>query len=108
MAAPRTPGGARSNAAILGQVGIMVAVPIVVGAWLGQKLDESAGTAPWGLLGLTFLGMAVAGFGVAYLLRRYLAENPIGPVSDRARRAGRSWQAEIDEREQKREAGEDE
>ena len=85
----------------------MVAVPIVVGAWLGQKLDDSAGTAPWGLLGLTFLGMAIAGFGVAYLVRRYLAENPTGPVSDRARRAGRSWQAEMDEREREREAGED-
>jgi F0F1-type ATP synthase assembly protein I len=85
----------------------MVAVPIVVGAWLGQKLDDSAGTAPWGLLGLTFLGMAIAGIGVAYLVRRYLAENPIGPVSDRARRAGRSWQAEMDEREREREAGED-
>ena len=95
------------NAAILGQVGIMVAVPIVVGAWLGQKLDDSAGTAPWGLLGLTFLGMAIAGIGVAYLVRRYLAENPIGPVSDRARRAGRNWQAEMDEREREREAGED-
>ena len=85
----------------------MVAVPIVVGAWLGQKLDDSAGTAPWGLLGLTFLGMAIAGIGVAYLVRRYLAENPIGPVSDRARRAGRNWQAEMDEREREREAGED-
>ncbi len=85
----------------------MVAVPIVVGAWLGQKLDDSAGTAPWGLLGLTFLGMAVAGLGVAFLVRRFLAENPIGPVSERARRAGRSWQAELDEREREREAGED-
>jgi len=86
----------------------MVAVPIVVGAWLGQKLDDSAGTAPWGLLGLTFLGMAIAVLGVTILVRRYLAENPIAPVSDRARRAGRSWQAEIDEQERKREAGEDE
>ena len=85
----------------------MVAVPIVVGAWLGQKLDDSAGTAPWGLLGLTFLGMAIAALGVVYLVRRYLAENPIGPVSDRARRAGRSWQAEIDERDSERDAGED-
>jgi F0F1-type ATP synthase assembly protein I len=85
----------------------MVAVPIVVGAWLGQKLDDSAGTAPWGLLGLTFLGMAIAGVGVAYLVRRFLAENPIGPVSERARRAGRNWQAEMDEREREREAGED-
>ncbi len=85
----------------------MVAVPIVVGAWLGQKLDESAGTAPWGLLGLVFLGMAVAGLAVAMMLKRYMAENPVGTVSPEARQAGRAWQAEIDERERKREAGED-
>ena len=86
----------------------MVAVPIVVGAWLGQKLDESAGTAPWGLLGLTFLGMAIAGIGIAYMIRRYMNENPVGPVSERAWEAGRRWQAEIDERERRRDAGEDE
>jgi F0F1-type ATP synthase assembly protein I len=86
----------------------MVAVPIVVGAWLGQKLDESAGTAPWGLLGLTFLGMAIAGLGIAYMVRRYMAENPVGPVTERAREAGRRWQAEVDERERRRDAGEDE
>jgi len=85
----------------------MVAVPIAVGAWLGQKLDESAGTAPWGLLGLVFLGMAVAGLAVALMLKRYMAENPVGTVSPEARQAGRAWQAEIDERERKREAGED-
>jgi F0F1-type ATP synthase assembly protein I len=85
----------------------MVAVPIVVGAWLGQKLDESAGTAPWGLLGLTFFGMAIAGIGIAFMVRRYMTENPVGPVSERARQAGRRWQAEIDERERRRDAGED-
>jgi len=51
--------------------------------------------------------MAVAGFGVAMMLRRYMAENPVGPVSERARQAGRHWEAEIDERERKRDAGED-
>lgn len=107
MAAPRTPGGARSNAAILGQVGITVAVPIVLGAWLGQKLDEQVGAAPWGLLGMTLLGMVVAGLGVALLIRRYLRANPIGPVSDAARKAGRAWQAEIEEEERRREGERD-
>jgi putative F0F1-ATPase subunit (Ca2+/Mg2+ transporter) len=106
LAAPRPPGGARSNAAILGQVGITVAVPIVIGAWLGQKLDESAGTGPWGLLALTFLGMAIAGVGVAVLIRNYLAANPIQPVSDAARKAGRRWETEIAERESERESEE--
>ena len=103
MATPRTPGGARNNAAILGQVGITVAVPIALGAWLGQKLDERLGTAPWGLLLLTFAGMALAGVSVALLIRRYLAEEPIGPVSNEARKAGRRWEAEIRERERERE-----
>lgn len=93
----------KGNAAILGQVGVTVAVPIALGAWLGQKLDERLGTAPWGLLGLTFLGMAVAGLGVAMLVRRYLEANPIGQVSDAARKAGRRWEAETLETERQRE-----
>lgn len=105
MAAPRTPGGARSNAAILGQVGITVAVPIALGAWLGLKLDEAAGTSPWGLLGLIFLGMALAGVGVWMQIKRFTEENPIRPSTERAREAGRRWDAEIQERERKRDEG---
>jgi hypothetical protein len=108
LAAPRHPGGARSNAAILGQVGITIAVPIAVGAWLGLKLDEAAGTSPLGLLGLIFVGMAVAGAGVWLLIKRFTDENPIRPSTERAREAGRRWEAEIQERERKRETGEDE
>ena len=108
MAAPRTPGGARSNAAILGQVGLTIAVPIVVGAWLGLKLDEAAGTSPIGLLGLIFVGMAIAGGGVWLLIKRFTDDNPIRPSSERAREAGRRWEAEIQERERQRETGEDE
>jgi ATP synthase protein I len=96
------------NAAILGQVGLVVAVPIALGAWLGLKLDESLGTSPWGLLGLIFAGMAVAAGGVAVLIKRYAEDNPIRPSTERARQAGRRWDAEIRERERKREAGEDE
>ena len=105
MAAPRTPGGARSNAAILGQVGITVAVPIALGAWLGLKLDEAAGTSPWGLLGLIFLGMALAGVGVWMQIKRFVEENPVRPSTERAREAGRRWEAEIQERQRKRDEG---
>ncbi len=107
MAAPRTPGGARSNAAILGQVGFIIAVPIAIGAWLGLQIDRGAGTSPIGLLGLIFLGMVIAGLGVGMLIRRYAEENPIQPSTERAREAGRRWEAEIQERERRREAGED-
>lgn len=96
------------NAAILGQVGLTIAIPIGIGAWLGLKLDEAAGTTPWGLLGLIFVGMVIAGFGVAMLIKRFSDDNPITPSSERAREAGRRWDAEIRERERKREMGEDE
>ena len=80
----------------------MVAVPIALGAWLGQKLDDRLGTAPWGLLALTFIGMALAGVGIAWLIRRTSGSfDP--PVTEAAREAGRRWQAEIDERERERE-----
>ncbi len=91
------------NAAILGQVGLTIAVPIALGAWLGTKLDAALGTSPWGLLALIFVGMAAAGGGVALLIKRYSEENPVTPSTDRARTAGRAWQAEQDEDERRRE-----
>lgn len=96
------------NAAILGQVGLTIAIPIAVGAWLGLKLDEATGASPWGLLGLIFAGMVIAGFGVAALIKRFTDENPTTASTDRAREAGRRWDSEIRERERKRELGEDE
>jgi len=91
LAASHPPGGARSNAAILGQVGFIIAVPIAVGAWLGLQIDGAAGTSPIGLLGLIFVGMVIAGVGVGVLIKRYADENP-----------------EIREKERRKEAGEDE
>jgi len=84
-----------------------VAVPIAIGAWLGLKLDEAAGTSPWGLLGLIFLGMALAGLGVWALIRRFTEANPIRPSTEAAREAGRRWEAEIREQEREREEGAD-
>lgn len=95
----RTPGGARSNAAILGQVGLIIAVPIALGAWLGLRLDEALGTSPWGLLGLIFVGMAIAGFAVGLVIKRFADENPVAPSSERGRAAGRRWEAELEQRE---------
>ena len=91
------------NAAILGQVGLIIAVPIALGAWLGLKLDAALGTSPWGLLGLIFLGMAAAGGGVIVIINRFAEENPVTPSSERAREAGQAWQAETAEEERRRE-----
>ncbi len=96
------------NAAILGQVGLIIAIPIALGAWLGLKLDEATGTSPWGLLGLIFVGVVIAGFGVATLIKRFSDDNPTTASTERAREAGQRWDAEIRERERKRELGEDE
>ena len=96
------------NAAILGQVGLVIAIPISGGAWLGLKLDEATGTSPWGLLGLIFVGMVIAGFGVATLIKRFSDDNPTTESTERAREAGRRWDSEIRERERKRELGENE
>ena len=90
------------NAAILGQVGLIIAVPIALGAWLGLKLDAALGTSPWGLLGLIFLGMAAAGGGVYVLIKRFSEENPVTPSSERARKAGQAWQAETAEEERRK------
>ena len=107
MAETRPPGGARSNAAILGQVGFIIAVPIAIGAWLGLQVDRATGASPIGLLGLIFAGMVIAGVGVGVVIRRYADENPIEPSSERAREAGRRWEAEIRDQERRREAGDE-
>jgi F0F1-type ATP synthase assembly protein I len=96
------------NAAILGQVGLTIAIPIAAGAWLGLRIDEATGASPWGLLGSIFAGMVIAGYGVILLIKRFTDENPTTGSSERAREAGRRWDAEIRERERKRELGEDE
>ena len=82
MAETRPPGGARSNAAILGQVGFIIAVPIAIGAWLGLQVDRVTGASPIGLLGLIFVGMVIAGVGVGVIIRRYAQENPIQPSTE--------------------------
>lgn len=95
-------------AAILGQVGIVIAAPIALGAWLGLKIDEALGSEPWGLLATIFAGTIAAGAGVWGLIVRFEKEDPIRPSTDRAREAGRRWDAEIRERERRRESGQDE
>jgi len=54
--------------ALLGQVGFILAVPIVAGAILGKMLDDRFGTSPWFLLALIFLGMVIGGYGVYRLI----------------------------------------
>ena len=50
------------------QIGLQLAVTVLLGFWGGYKLDLKLGTAPWLMLGGAFLGLA-AGF---YLAAREL------------------------------------
>ena len=85
----------------------MVGIPLFAAAFIGDALDRQLGTAPaFGLLSI-LVGLGVAGVGMFYVLRRYLAANSDQPVSEKARSAGRAWQREIEESERRREAGEE-
>lgn len=90
--------------AMIWQIAAVVAVPLIVGALVGNWLDERYGTAPWALLVSILAGLGLAGGGMFAVLRRYVEENPAGAVTDAAREAGRRWEREIEE--EKREAGE--
>jgi F0F1-type ATP synthase assembly protein I len=88
------------------QVAVVVGGPLFVAAVVGQKLDERFGTAPnLGLVSI-LVGLAIAGLGMFWIIKRYIDANPQQPVSDAAREAGRRWDREITERERKKEAGE--
>jgi hypothetical protein len=89
------------------QVALVVGGPLLLAAYVGQKLDEQFGTAPnLGLVSI-LVGLAVAGLGMFLIIRRYIARNPVAPPSDAAREAGRRWEREIQEREHKKESGEE-
>ena len=89
------------------QVAVVVGGPLLVGAIVGQKLDERFGTTPnLGLVSI-LVGLPVAGLGMYVVIKRYIDANPQQPVSDAAREAGRKWEREIADQERKKEAGEE-
>ncbi len=90
------------------QVAVVVGGPLLLAAYAGDALDRSFGTAPWLGLVSILIGLAVAGLGAFFVLRRYVKGNPVPPTSEAAREAGRRWRHEIEERERRREAGEEE
>jgi F0F1-type ATP synthase assembly protein I len=84
------------------QVAVVVGGPLLIAAYVGQRLDEQFGTAP-NLALVTIL----VGLGMFLIIRRYIANNPTPPTSDAAREAGRRWEREIQEQERKKESGEE-
>ncbi len=89
------------------QVAVVVGGPLLVAAVIGQKLDERFGTTPNLALVTMLAGLVVAGLGMFVIIRRYIALNPVPPTSEAAREAGRRWEREIQERERKKETGEE-
>jgi F0F1-type ATP synthase assembly protein I len=89
------------------QVAVAIGVPLLIGAFGGNAIDERLGTRPWGLLVGIILALVVGTMGLVSILRQFLAQ-PLTAPTDRARAAGRTWDAEIREDERRREAGEEE
>jgi F0F1-type ATP synthase assembly protein I len=89
------------------QVAVAIGVPLLIGAFGGTAIDERLGTRPWGLLVGIILALVVGTMGLVTILRQFLAQ-PLAAPTDRARTAGRNWDAEIREDERRREAGEEE
>jgi F0F1-type ATP synthase assembly protein I len=105
----RNPGSLGGDLISIGiQVALAVGLPVVVAAVVGNALDQRFGTSPTILLLLVLVGLGIAAVGVFLIIRRYLELNPVRPPSEAARAAGRRWEAEIEERQRRREAGEEE
>lgn len=88
-------------------VAVVVGGPLLVAAYVGDALDRQLGTTPWLGLVSILVGLTVAGALMFAVIRRYIRLNPVPPTSDAARQAGRRWEREIEERDRRREAGEE-
>lgn len=84
-----------------------MAIPLLVAVYAGAWLDDRLGTRPWLLLVAILVGIGLAGLGSFVVLRRYWEAQPTPRISEEARRAGRRWEAEIEEQERRKEAGEE-
>jgi F0F1-type ATP synthase assembly protein I len=88
------------------QVAVAIGLPLLVGTFGGSAVDSTMGSSPWGLLVGILIGLVVGGLAFFAILRGFLSQ-PIGTPTERARTAGRRWGQEIDERERRRESGEE-
>ncbi len=59
--------GFLANFALVSQIGIMMVIPIILGVWLGSKIDNKLGTGPLFLIIFMILGVG-ASFRNIYLI----------------------------------------
>lgn len=54
------------------ELGYLIAIPIVVLAFMGRFLDREFGTAPWMLLGGILLAIIASGIGITRKVRKMI------------------------------------
>jgi len=64
----RSGGGTYSGLMLVGEIGLAMAIPIVVGVMLGQYLDKRWGTHGMVLTGLLLLGIVCGAYNVYRIL----------------------------------------
>lgn len=55
-------------------IGIDIAIGTYVGVWLGKKVDAYLHSAPWGLVGGVFVGMALGLLAAVPVIKRLIGD----------------------------------
>lgn len=71
LANPQSPWKAISLVSV---IGMDLAVGTLIGVWLGRKLDNYFGSAPWGTVGGVFLGMALGVLISIPIIKKFLGD----------------------------------
>ncbi|HET7030703.1 MAG TPA: AtpZ/AtpI family protein [Candidatus Limnocylindrales bacterium] len=66
------PGKTGAYVAVFSQVGLTLAIPMLIGAFGGSELDKMLGTRPLLVIGGLFGGMVIGGIGCYRLVTRFL------------------------------------
>jgi ATP synthase protein I len=64
--------------ALVGAIGVELAISVMLGVWLGNWLDERFHTAPLFLILGIFLGLGVGIFAIIQLIKKYTGDQPNG------------------------------
>lgn len=71
LANPQSPWKAISLVSV---IGMDLAIGTLIGVWLGRKVDNFLGSAPWGTVGGVFLGMALGVFISIPIIKKFLGD----------------------------------